>query len=142
MTPRPQHVAAGGLGAVAALHALWATGSTWPLGGRAELADAVRGTRTAPSAGACLAVAGALAAAAGVVAGRPRGHPRLQRAGAVTVSAALAVRGALGLAGRTHIVAPGATSARFRSLDRRLYAPLCLALAALSAPAARQPAAA
>ena len=50
---------------------------------------------------------------------------------------ALAVRGLLGLAGRTDIVSPGSSSSRFRELDRRLYSPLCLALAALALPAAR-----
>jgi hypothetical protein len=39
--------------------------------------------------------------------------------------------------GRTDLLSPGATSARFRAKDRRLYSPLCLALAALSVPAAR-----
>ncbi|HMJ36036.1 MAG TPA: hypothetical protein VK501_19180 [Baekduia sp.] len=42
----------------------------------------------------------------------------------------------MGLAGRTDLVSPGATSERFRSLDRGYYAPLCLTLAALAAPAA------
>jgi Protein of unknown function (DUF3995) len=133
---RSDQLAAAGLGGLAALHALWATGSPWPLADRAALADAVAGRRRFPSTAACLSVAGLLATAAGVVAGRPRGLPRLRRAGAAGVTAALAVRGALGLAGRTDLISPGATSARFRSLDRRLYSPCCLALAALSAPAA------
>jgi hypothetical protein len=45
----------------------------------------------------------------------------------------LAVRGTLGLAGMTHVLSPGSTSARFRTLDRRVYSPLCLALAGLAA---------
>ena len=132
---RSAQLAAAGLGGLAGLHALWATGSSWPLADRAALADAVAGRRRFPSTGACLCVAGLLATAAAVVAGRPRKLPRLRRAGAAGVTAALAVRGALGLAGRTDLISPGATSPRFRSLDRRLYSPCCLALAALSAPA-------
>ena len=133
---RSEQLAAAGLGGLAGLHALWATGTPWPLADRAALADAVAGRRRFPSTVACLGVAGLLAAAAGLVAGRPRRLPRLRRTGAAGVTAALALRGVLGLAGRTDLVSPGATSARFRSLDRRLYTPCCLTLAALSAPAA------
>jgi Protein of unknown function (DUF3995) len=124
------------LGGLAGLHAFWATGSPWPLRDRAAFADAVTGQSEFPSPAACLLVAGLLASGAGVVAGWPRRRPRLRRVGAAAVTGALAVRGTLGMAGRTHLVSPGATSARFRSLDRRLYAPLCLTLAVLSAPAA------
>jgi Protein of unknown function (DUF3995) len=134
---RSQQLATAGLGGLAGLHAVWATGSPWPLADRGALADAVAGRRRFPSAGACVGVAGLLATAAAIVGGRPRRLPRLRRAGAAGVTAALAVRGALGLAGRTDLVSPGATSARFRSLDRRIYSPCCLTLAALSAPAAR-----
>jgi hypothetical protein len=133
---RSEQLAAAGLGGLAGLHALWATGSSWPLADRAALADAVAGRRRFPSTGACLVVAGLLATAAGLVGARPRRLPRARRAGAAGVTAALTVRGALGLAGRTDLVSPGATSARFRSLDRRVYSPCCLTLAVLSAPAA------
>ena len=47
----------------------------------------------------------------------------------------LADRGALGLAGRTDVLSPGSVSDNFRRLDRRVYSPLCLTLAALSLPA-------
>jgi len=133
---RSEQLAAAGLGGLAGLHAVWATGSSWPLADRAALADAVAGRRRLPSTGACLVVAGLLATAAGLVAGRPRRLPRLRRAGAGGVTATLAVRGALGLAGRTDLISPGAVSARFRRLDRQVYSPCCLALAALCAPAA------
>ena len=76
-----------------------------------------------------------LTTAAALVAGRPARSPRLRRAGAAGVVAVLATRGALGLAGRTDLAVPTATSPRFRRLDRRVYAPLCLALAAAAAPA-------
>ena len=74
-------------------------------------------------------------AAAALVTGHPRARPGLARAGSAGVTATFALRGALGLAGRTDLVSPGSTSARFRALDRRCYGPLCLGLAALSAPA-------
>jgi hypothetical protein len=61
--------------------------------------------------------------------------PFLSRLGAVGVVAVLTARGGLGLAGRTDLVSPGSDSESFRRRDRRFYAPLCLALAALSLPA-------
>jgi len=60
----------------------------------------------------------------------------LRRLGAGGVIAVLTTRGAFGLAGRTDLLSPGSTSEDFRRLDRRFYSPLCLALAALSLPAA------
>jgi hypothetical protein len=51
----------------------------------------------------------------------------------------LSVRGVLGVAGRTDLVSPGSSSPRFRALDRKLYSPLYLTIAALAAPAARPP---
>jgi hypothetical protein len=133
-------VAATGLTAVGVLHAVWATGSSWPFGSGEDLADRVAGRpdRPPPGPGACLAVAGLLFTAAALVDGHPRSLPSLSRAGATGVVATLALRGGLGLAGRTDLVSPGSTSAAFRRRDRRCYAPLCLALAALSAPAVRR----
>jgi hypothetical protein len=133
----PQRAAAGALGGLAVLHLWWATGSTWPLADQATLADAVAGRRTLPSPQACVGVAAALSTASALVAGRPSPGSPLQRTGATGVVAVLLVRGTLGLAGRTDLVAPGSSSPRFRRLDRRYYAPLCLAIAALASPAAR-----
>jgi hypothetical protein len=76
-----------------------------------------------------LAVAGALTAAALLVADVPRLPRDIQRLGVSGVAVVLATRGILGLAGRTDVVSPGSASARFRRLDRRAYSPLCLALA-------------
>jgi hypothetical protein len=138
--PRTTSAAAGALAGIAALHVVWSTGSPWPLTGHAELADAVGGRAAGadpPSPAECLAVAGLLTTAATLVAGHPARSPKLRRAGAAGVVAVLSARGALGLAGRTDLAVPGATSPRFRRLDRRVYAPLCLALAAASAPATR-----
>src|SRR4051812_9160844 len=91
-----------------------------------------------PSPAASLAVGGALAVGSALVAGWPERPEWLQRVGAAGVVAVLSVRGGLGLAGLTHLISPGSSSARFRGLDRRLYSPLCLTLAALAAPAARR----
>lgn len=84
-----------------------------------------------PSAGACLAVAALLVLGGGLVAGRPASKPLLQRVGAAGVAATLAARGLAGAAGLMPL-----TSETFLWWDRRLYSPLCLLLAALSATGA------
>lgn len=129
--------AAAGLGSIAVLHIVWAAGSSWPLSGRGELADAVVGREhgEVPPPLACLAVAAALASAAGLLAGGGRLDARLRALGARLVVGVLATRAAAGLSGRTDLLAPGSSSPRFRALDRRLYSPLCLTLAALALPA-------
>jgi hypothetical protein len=135
---RQAEIASAGLAGLAGLHVAWAAGSSWPSSDRATLSDAVIGHHKFPSPAAALAVAGALAAGSAFVAGWPARAEWLQRVGAVGVVAVLSVRGGLGLAGLTHSISPGSSSARFRGLDRRLYSPLCLTLAALAAPAARR----
>jgi hypothetical protein len=127
-------LAAGGFAALAGLHLLWATGSSWPAADAGTISG--RPAHASPGPGACVAVAALLATAAGLVTGHPRGRPALARLGSAGVTATFAIRGAFGLAGRTDLLSPGSTSERFRALDRRYYAPLCLTLAALSAPAA------
>jgi hypothetical protein len=129
-------IAATSLLGVGGLHVVWAIGSSWPMGDRQQLADAVVGTDNAepPSPAACLAVAGLLTTAAALVDGHPRSAPALSRIGSAGVAAVLATRGGLGLAGRTDIVSPGSTSERFRRLDRWVYSPFCLVLAALALP--------
>jgi hypothetical protein len=126
------------LAGLAALHALWATGATWPARDRAKLADAVAGRPESgmPSAPACLVVAGLLATGALFVSGRPARCPGVQRLGSLGVAGVLTLRGLLGFAGRTEVVSPGSTSPRFRRLDRRYYSPLCLVLGTMSLPAA------
>lgn len=128
-----------GLLGVAGLHVAWAAGSSWPMADAAALAVAAGGRPGAEphTPAECLAVAGLLGTAAGFVGGRPRRIPWVRRAGAAGVVAVLATRGGLGLAGRTDALSPGATSERFRSLDRRVYSPLCLALAVTALPAVR-----
>src|SRR5689334_17376547 len=126
------------LAGLAGLHGLWAIGSSWPAKDRAELADLMAGRAggPVPSPAACVTVALLLIAASGVVAGRPRRLPAVRRAAAAGVAAVLGVRGTCGLAGRTDLVSPGSVSPRFRRLDRRVYSPLCLALAAAAASSA------
>jgi hypothetical protein len=116
-------IAAAALFAISGMHVAWGLGSSWP-----------RIDREAAGPAACFAVAGLLGVAAGLVAGRPRRAPRLSRLGARTVTAVLATRGAFGMAGRTDLLASEASSERFRSMDRRVYSPVCLTLAALSLP--------
>jgi hypothetical protein len=132
------------------LHAAWGAGCAWPAADRRALADAVIGTRARagasagtgpgvpasgmPGQAACFAVSGALAAAGALVAGWPaRRWPRLHRLGTCGVAGVLAGRGALGLTGQTRVVSPLSESELFLRLDRRVYSPACLALAALSA---------
>src|ERR1035438_10659876 len=107
-----------------------AAGSSGPLPDKASLSDAVIGHDRFPSPAACLAVAGALAVGSGFVAGLPTQADRLQRLGATGVVGVLATRGILGLAGLTRLISPGSSDRKFRRLDRRVYAPLCLTLAA------------
>jgi len=119
--------------AVAGLHAAWGAGSVWPFPNRAALADAVIGATEVPSPRACFAVSAALGTAGALTAGWPARYPGLRRAGIGAVAAVLAGRGALGLAGQTRLVSPVSVSERFTRLDRRVYSPLCLTLAAMSA---------
>lgn len=123
--------------AIAAVHVAWGAGSSWPLADRAELADAVvgRADGEVPSPAACLLVASALLAAATLVGSESSRAPTLRRLGARAAVGVFAVRGSVGLAGRTDLISPGSSSPRFRALDRRFYSPLCLALAGLALPA-------
>ncbi|HEY3673117.1 MAG TPA: DUF3995 domain-containing protein [Acidimicrobiia bacterium] len=115
---------------LAGLHVAWGRGSTFPFADRDGLNDTVVGRASTPPPSACLAVAGALTMAGALVADvAPLPRP-IQRLGVTGVAVVLASRAALGFAGRTDAVSPGSASVRFRRLDRRVYSPLCLALAA------------
>jgi hypothetical protein len=115
------NIASAALLAISGLHVAWGLGASWP-----------RIDREAAGPVASFAVAGLLGVAAGLVAGRPRRAPRLSRLGARTVTGVLATRGAFGMTGHTDLLASGASSERFRNMDRRVYSPVCLTLAALS----------
>jgi hypothetical protein len=122
MRGRRTKIASAALLAIGGLHVAWGLATSWPRIDR-EPADPA----------AYFAVAGLLGVGAGLVAG-PRRAPRLGRLGARTVSGVLATRGAFGMAGRTDLLASGASPERFRRMDRRVYSPVCLTLAALSLP--------
>jgi Protein of unknown function (DUF3995) len=114
------------LTALSALHLAWAFGSSFPFRSRAELADAIVGTSDVPPPSACLAVAGALAATAALLAEVVPLAPSVRRTAIRGAASVLGFRGALGLMGKTEMLAPGSNSERFVRLDRRIYAPLCL----------------
>ena len=125
--------ASAGLFTLAAMHVAWGAGSAWPFPDRSALADAVVGAEHVPGPASCFTVGTALAVAGALTAGWPARHPLLRRLGACGAAGVLAGRGVLGLAGRTRLVSPTSVSENFVRLDRRLYSPLCLALAGLSA---------
>lgn len=116
--------------AVADLHVMWALGSSFPFRTREDLADSVVGTKDVPSTAACVAVASALVAAAlivGDVVPLPR---RIRRLALQVISTTLATRGIAGALGRTSALSPGSDSPTFTRLDKRIYSPVCLWLAA------------
>lgn len=121
-----------GLAAVSALHAAWALGSSWPAPDRKGLAGLVAGTDTMPGPIECCAVSVALAAASAVTAGAGGEH-RAARLARIGVATALLARGVCGLTGQTRLLVPWTPSPHFTELDRRVYGPLCVVLAALAA---------
>lgn len=126
----------GGLIAVAAVHANWARGSSWPAPDTRTLARAVMPDGPLPGAGPCLAVSALLTLAAAFVAGYPQQRPRLQGAGVTGVVAALSLRGVIGAVG---LMTNARTSPAFTRWNRRLYSPLCLVLATLCAAGLASP---
>ena len=129
-------VTACALTAIAALHAAWGLGMTWPGTDARSLAQKVVGGSVFPSPTACFVVAGLVTAAAALVAARahPKAQP-LQRIpqplavlGVTAVAAVLGLRGAMGMVGSaTGLLA---STGEFRRLNLAIYSPLCLALAA------------
>lgn len=119
----------GVLAGIAAIHVAWGTGSSWPFPNATVLADTVVGSHGVPPPRACFAVAGALVAAAALVGGVPASSPRVRKLGQAGAASVLAARAGLGFAGRTDMAVRGSASPQFRRWDRRLYSPLCLALA-------------
>jgi hypothetical protein len=115
---------------IAGLHVAWGFGSSFPMADRDTLADTVAGTADVPPPVACHAAAAALLAASALVLDVPVGPTWLRRTGRWVVAAVFTVRAVAGLSGRTDALVAGSESPRFRRLDRRYYAPLCLVLAA------------
>jgi hypothetical protein len=129
MVRRSTQLTATALAGIGLLHVAWGCGSSFPFRTRTDLADAVVGTQAVPSPAACAAVAGLLFAASALVADVPVCPSSLRRAGRRVVAGVLTARGVVGITGRTEMLSPGSTSPRFRILDRRVYSPLCIALA-------------
>lgn len=123
--------------AAGVIHAVWATGSTFPFRTRFALNDTVVGRQVTPGPTECLAVAVLLVSAAGAVARADRRRGPWSRTAAAGVAAVLAIRATLGFSGRTAMVVPGSESPRFKRMDRRVYSPICALLAAGAATAAR-----
>jgi hypothetical protein len=127
---------ASALAAIGALHVAWGLGASFPFRDRAALADTVVGNDAVPGRGASLAVAGLLALAAGLVADVLPVAPRFRRVGVLGVASVLATRAAFGFVGSTERLVAGSNSPRFVTADRRVFAPLCAALAAGAAVSA------
>ena len=132
LTDRPATagVTAAVLLVIAGLHVTWGLGSSFPFRSREQLADAVVGRTEVPPFGACVAVASVLALGAVLVAGVVPLPGRLRTVALRTVATVLATRGLAGALGRTAALSPGSESSTFQRLDKRIYAPLCLWLAA------------
>ena len=113
-----------GLTAAGALHAIWATGSSWPAKSSKRLGEAVVGNAHAmPDARATWSVAGAALFGAAVAAGglgEGRAAVGLRRLMGAGLLARAIVGGDVALS-TLRLPAPGE---RFRELDRRCYRPL------------------
>jgi len=141
----PTVATATGLAAVAAVHAAWARGSTWPRRTDEELADLVVGKQPMPPRATSAGVAAALGGAAAAVAIAGHGAPdrrltRLARLAALIAARVLRTRGmggvAMAIAGSS--TSGGDASEEFRRNDIRFYSPMCLALSVGAARAARK----
>ncbi|NHC47434.1 DUF3995 domain-containing protein [Motilibacter aurantiacus] len=126
---------AAALVATAGVHLAWAAGSPWPFADhdtwRRSILDAKmaepRPADYAAVVAALLAGSGAMLAAGGAAVPGWRRLPRpLRTAAPWGVVGALALRGGLGLL----LVDPARHGEDFTRLNRRVYSPLCLALAA------------
>lgn len=115
------------LTALGLLHAAWAAGSSWPAPSRRDLAEAVVGAQVPPARTPTAVVAAALLASAAAVSG-VLGRPRAARGTAVLLGGAFLARAAVGGAAAATAITSTAPSARFTSLDRRVYRPLCTAI--------------
>lgn len=115
--------------ALAALHAAWGLGSSFPFHERVELADAVIGRRSVPSSRACFVVASMLTAGSALVLNLVPMPKRMRTVALATMAAVLMIRSAAGFSSNTSRLSKGSDSQRFQRLDRRLYSPLFLLLA-------------
>ncbi|MFT3887638.1 MAG: DUF3995 domain-containing protein [Arachnia sp.] len=128
-----------GLAACGALHAVWASGSTWPVETKEELAEAVVGNPSAmPSTRATWVVSG-LAFFGGAVAagglGEGPGAVWLRRA----MGAGLLARAVLGGDVALSVLGLPPAGERFRRLDGTAYRPLFALLGVALIAGARKP---
>ncbi len=135
---KPSSATGAALGLLAALHVAWGLGSSFPFRERRELADAVVGAASVPSPTSCFAVAALLAAASATLTEAIPMSPSLRRLALTFLTLVLALRSALGFTAKTSLLSPASVSSRFQGLDRRYFAPLCLALALGSWAARKQ----
>jgi hypothetical protein len=119
----------GTLATLAALHTVWGLGSPFPFHTRGELADAVVGTASFPSASPCFGVAALLALASGMVTRVIPLPQTIRRSGLTVLSLVFTLRSLAGFLGHTSLLSPGSHSERFLRLDRRYFSPICLCLA-------------
>lgn len=131
-------VAAVGLVGVGVLHFVWASGSSWPARSGPELADAVVGSNAPPAAGPTVVVAVG-ATAAGLVAGGVLGDRPIAVLGRRATAAVLIARALAGGIVACRALGLPEPSARFRSLDARVYRPLCAVLGVAALLGARRP---
>ena len=126
-------VASGTLWALAGLHVYWGRGGHWPAKTEAGLVATVVGVapnQRMPGLGACLVVAALLGIAASLP---PMLHwiapfSSLARIGILSAAAVLGLRGLAGFFDRR--LRPAIIGLPYDRLNRRVYSPLCLALAA------------
>jgi hypothetical protein len=126
------------MAALAALHAYWGLGGVWPAANEKALARMVVGTKdieAMPSAISCLVVAVALAGIAlwpfFLTKSIPVFWPSwLTAAGGAAIFLVFLGRGLISYVPALRFLGP---EEPFATLDKRLYAPLCLALAAAMA---------
>lgn len=121
------------LSAIAALHLLWASGSTWPVANREQFARTLIGIDTdyeTLSAGLCTAVA-LLIFAAALLPLWNIGSISLPLPNWCKQSAPWVLLAVFALRGLSTYILPNLPRCEpFRTLDRRYFAPLCLLLAA------------
>ncbi len=135
-------VAATGLVAAAAMHAMWATGTNWPGSDRVDLARKVVGGEVFPSDTATWIVVGMLTTATGFVAASLRRFRR-PRVDQLVTFATSGVAGVLALRAIGGFVVSGGAliadrSGTFAPRDLLVYSPLCALLAAATAALAMQ----
>lgn len=113
-----------GLTAAGALHAIWASGSTWPERNAKRLGEAVVGSsKELPDAQSTWVVAGT-ALAGGAVAGGALGEGRAVVGLRRLAGTAMLARAAFGGEAALQLLGRPAPGARFQDLDRRYYRPL------------------